>query len=101
MACDHKVNHEGSCKVVYITDTGQFILEVRLECADCGHPFEFIGLPLGVNLSQPTMSIGGDEARLPVKPKGHTQKVTHKHQGFSIEIHSQDPEEIKRTLREV
>jgi hypothetical protein len=45
-----------------------FTAEVRIHCVDCGQAFAFIGLPWGSHPSSPTMSVGGEEARLPIEP---------------------------------
>lgn len=42
--------------------------DIRIRCAECGLPFEFIGLPAGLSPSQPTSSFAGDELRVPIKP---------------------------------
>jgi hypothetical protein len=43
-------------------------MDVRVQCADCGEPFRFHGLPLGSSYVNASMSVDGLEARLPVTP---------------------------------
>lgn len=45
-------------------------VEVRVQCAACGVPLEFQGLPVGVDTHGPTISVDGLEARLVAVPKG-------------------------------
>ena len=47
-----------------------YIAEIRIECAQCHLPFQFINLPLGMNLRGATMSVDGQEARLSIAPVG-------------------------------
>lgn len=45
-----------------------FMLEVRVECADCGRPFRFRGAQLGLAMTHPTRSLEGTELRAPIEP---------------------------------
>lgn len=47
-----------------------FSADVKINCADCGMPFEFIGLPAGISAtnSKPMVSMDGKELRAPIKP---------------------------------
>lgn len=47
--------------------------DVRIHCAACGLPFTFRGFPLGLGINMPTVSVGGEEARLPIEPLTTTQ----------------------------
>lgn len=47
-----------------------FSADVHIKCADCGQPFEFIGLPMGMAHFEPRCSVDGLEARMPIKPQG-------------------------------
>jgi hypothetical protein len=47
-----------------------FSADLTIHCVDCGHRFEFIGLPMGYSPYRPMCSIDGFEARLPIKPEG-------------------------------
>ncbi len=45
-----------------------FAADVTITCLECKKPFRFLGLPGGVSLSHPTISIDATEARLPIAP---------------------------------
>lgn len=47
-----------------------FMADVRIECAQCGRPFQFLGLPAGLNTQGATVSVDGLEARLGICPEG-------------------------------
>lgn len=68
--CQHNKNHRAVCVVNHMEDTGRFCVDLRIDCADCGHPFQFLGLPLGLDLSGAAMSVDGQEARLAIAPVG-------------------------------
>lgn len=59
-----------SCKVARLEDSGRFMLEVRVICSDCKLPFQFKGLPAGLNLNGATVSVDGLEANLAICPQG-------------------------------
>ncbi|MBB3453904.1 hypothetical protein FHT86_002160 [Rhizobium sp. BK313] len=42
--------------------------EINVECADCKEPFQFIGLPPGLNLNGATVSINGLQANMAIGP---------------------------------
>ena len=50
----------------------QFAADVHIKCAECGKPFQFIGLPGGLAPNRPTRSVDGTEARLPIAPEPRT-----------------------------
>lgn len=71
-ACPH-MKFSALVGVHRLTDTENgpvkaFTAEVRIHCDDCGEAFVFMGLPWGSHLQSPTMSVGGEEARLPIEP---------------------------------
>lgn len=69
--CRHNKAHKATVGVGFLEDSGRFTAEVRIECADCGRPFQFINLPIGLDLQEgATMSVDGQEARLAVAPVG-------------------------------
>jgi hypothetical protein len=59
-----------------------YSVDLRLHCRDCGLPFEWVGLPLGFSHYQPTVSIDGQEMRVPAIPLGG--KVTEGLAGFRV-----------------
>jgi hypothetical protein len=40
--------------------------DIKVECRQCGQPFEFFGLPMGMSFYQPTISIDGQVMRVPL-----------------------------------
>ena len=78
--CKH-MNFRAEVDVARLTEveggpvTG-YSASVRISCVECGTPFEFIGLPLGVksllvpNRDEARASLDGCEARLPIMPSG-------------------------------
>lgn len=67
--CKH-TDFEASVQVNRLDDVGRFMADVRVKCAECGTPFRFVGLPSGVDLNSPTVSIDATEGRFPIGPKG-------------------------------
>jgi len=72
--CPHE-NFEAVVDVNRITETEggpavRFNADVRITCAGCGTPFRFIGLPAGLDLNSPTVSVDATEGRFPIAPKG-------------------------------
>jgi hypothetical protein len=65
--CEHK-EFEASVTVNRIEDVKVFAAVVNIQCRDCGMPFRFLGLPGGVSITRPTVSIDMTEARLPIAP---------------------------------
>ena len=53
----------------------EYHADVRVKCADCGEPFCFVGLPMGLLSDKPTMSADEEEARLILRPASETVKV--------------------------
>lgn len=45
-----------------------FFADIKIECADCGLPFSFIGVPSGCSPLQPMVSPTGVELRAPIQP---------------------------------
>lgn len=44
--------------------------EITVKCAECGKPFQFLGLPMGVDTHGARVSVDGLEARLAISPQG-------------------------------
>ena len=74
MSCEHKdfkaqvdVNRitisEGESECPY-----RFMAHIRIECAECGVSFSFIGLPGGLRFAEPRVGPFGLEARMPIEP---------------------------------
>ena len=65
--CEH-IDFMASVTVNRLEDVVRFVADVTIQCAECGKPFRFLGLPGGVSLDRPTVSIDRTEARLPIAP---------------------------------
>jgi hypothetical protein len=65
--CEHK-EFEASVTVNRIEDKKCFAADVHIVCSECKRPFCFLGLPGGVLLGRPTVSLDQSEARLPIAP---------------------------------
>lgn len=57
-----------------LEDKGLFNADVEIWCKDCGLPFKFVGLPMGLNLFGATVDVGKTEARLAIKPCTEEEK---------------------------
>lgn len=73
MDCKH-FNFKVTAKVARLTDgedqqnvTG-YTADICISCADCGLPFEFMGLPAGYHCSKPAVSADATELRAPIRP---------------------------------
>lgn len=53
-----------------ILDIGAFVLDLRVTCAACDLPFEFVGVPGGLSYEQPRAAYGGKELHIPIRPPG-------------------------------
>jgi hypothetical protein len=62
----------------------RYSVDVRVQCADCGHKFRFIGLPAGLDLNGAAVSIDGTEARLAIAPKGEVVTPLEGVGGFTV-----------------
>lgn len=47
-----------------------YTADIKIQCRDCGQPYEFLGLPNGMSFYQPTVSIDGLELRAPLAIPG-------------------------------
>ncbi len=70
--CEH-MNFKTTCKVIRLTDveggpvTG-YTAEIRIFCADCRMPFQFLGTDIGYSDQIPKTNFAGSELRIPIKP---------------------------------
>lgn len=67
--CKH-MNFHAQVNVARLEDSGRFMAEVRIRCAECNRPFQFMGLEPGVDLSGARVSVNGLEANLAICPQG-------------------------------
>lgn len=65
--CEHH-NFESHVAINRLEDTGQFAADVHVRCADCKTPFQFLGLPTGLNSESAAVSVDATEARLAIAP---------------------------------
>lgn len=70
--CEHMDFH-AAVEVARVTDgedgpIAYFMANVRIRCAQCEQEMTFLGLPRGLNPSEPMAGAGGLEARLPIRP---------------------------------
>lgn len=65
--CSHD-EFTAQVSVSRLHDIGRFMADVSVWCRDCGLPFSFTGLPLGISLDRATLSIDATELRLPLEP---------------------------------
>ncbi len=66
--CEHK-EFEARVEVNRLEDVKRFAADVHIQCRECKRPFRFLGLPGGLHLEYPTISVDGTEARLPIAPQ--------------------------------
>jgi hypothetical protein len=63
--CKHK-NFAANVVVNRIEDNGRFNADIKINCADCGESFRFLGLPCGLDPNGACVSADGTEARLAI-----------------------------------
>jgi hypothetical protein len=61
-----------------------FTVDLKIECSECHHPFEFVGLPMGLSMSEASVSVDGLEAHLPIVPQGVAMPGAMKMAGFKV-----------------
>lgn len=81
--CKH-VHFDARVEVSRLHDIGRYAADVHVWCADCNTPFMFLGLPNGLDLDQPTVSIDATEARLPIHPVDETRKPLVGVKGYTV-----------------
>lgn len=74
--------------VTRIVESNRLYADVKVQCAGCGLPMRFIGLPAGVDVNGAAVSADACEARLAMAPKGEVippldPRAVH---GFSVRI---------------
>jgi len=76
-ACKH-MNFDARVEVARLEDTGRFMAHVTIKCAECGEPFQFLGIEPGLNMRGATVSIDGTEARMAIHPSSQTMSPLEK-----------------------
>lgn len=56
-------------------DAGEFALEIAVECAECGMPFQFLGVSGGDSPSKPTVGITEMDLSVPIRPFAATGPI--------------------------
>jgi hypothetical protein len=71
MDCQHEIFQIQGTVHRLTNDIGQvnqYMADVRCFCEQCGTPFQFLGIPMGVSTHQATVSVDCTEIRLPIVP---------------------------------
>ena len=68
-ACPHE-QFNAIVAVARFEDSKGFMADIRIQCAQCGAQFEFLGLEPGVDNQGARVSIDGKEARIAITPPG-------------------------------
>src|SRR5439155_15831666 len=88
--CEHK-DFEANVVVNRLEDIGRFAADVTIRCKECSLPFQFVGLPVGLNLDGATVSLDATEARLAIVPRGEAPTVLGSFpRGFKVSAFSFD-----------
>ena len=77
--CKH-MDFDANVRVARLTDgdngpVNGYSADVTIKCRECAMPFLFIGLPGGSSPSKPTVSVDGQEARMPIGPQNETASL--------------------------
>ena len=75
--CDHK-NFKANVAINRLEDSGRFMADVTVRCAECDLPFEFMGLEPGLNLNGAAVSIDGLELHIAISPRGAQPSPFHR-----------------------
>lgn len=68
--CKHNTNHNCFVDINYIQDKEAYMADIKIFCAECGMPFEFVGVEAGMLFTKPMASADAQTLRAPIKPKG-------------------------------
>jgi hypothetical protein len=82
--CAHTKTHTTTTEINHFADSGGYMVEIGVKCGECGQPFRFLGLPLGLNLNGATISIDGLTARLAVAPANRSLHPLEGVTGFGV-----------------
>lgn len=58
-----------------------YAVDITINCAECGLPFAWRGLPFGLSPMEPRLSFDGLELRAPITPAGAAQRQQQKASG--------------------
>lgn len=85
--CAHR-NFDARVAVARLEDSGRFMAEIRIRCADCDTPMQFMGLEPGLNFEGATVSLDGLEASIGIHPQGQRPNPLQKLMGYTIKAHN-------------
>lgn len=74
-SCAHE-DFRAEVDVHRMEDTGAFMADVRIRCAQCDLPFRFVGLRAGVDFERPMVSIDETELHAPIEPENEKRLQT-------------------------
>ena len=63
-----------------------YTAEIRINCADCGEPFRFIGVQAGLRGDRPMCSVDETELRAPIRPASSDPDFGLGIPGFAIQV---------------
>ena len=66
--CKHR-KFRSSVNIARMEDVNQFNASVKINCLECGLPFQFIGLEVGYDSNGACVNVDGTEARLAIAPQ--------------------------------
>ena len=73
--CRHE-QFKADVAVNRLEDSGKFIADIRVRCAQCDEPFRFIGVHAGLAFDRPMVSIDETELHAPIEPQGEPRLQT-------------------------
>lgn len=65
--CPHP-DFEANVTVNRLEDSGRFMADIKIKCCFCGQPFQFLGLPMGVNMNGAAVDVDWTELRVAIRP---------------------------------
>lgn len=71
MSCKH-MNFTANVSVARMENVGKFHADIRISCAECGVPMQFLGLDTGFSFDGARVSLDGQEARIAIAPSDVT-----------------------------
>lgn len=105
MTCSH-INFSATLKVHRVVtqepaegqepDIAAYMAEIRVQCADCGNPFEWVGFPMGIHSDQARVDISGQQLNAPLKPQG-VEKMKG-FGGFDVKVY--EPDRVRDMVRQ-
>lgn len=65
--------------------------DIRVQCAQCGEPFRWIGAPAGLQPDRPCVSVDETELRAPLRPASADPDFGLGIPGFAVQLVDRDP----------